>query len=124
MFPRRKLAEISHDLAAVIDPVGNGLTGPRDVDGGEAAAHIQEEAMCPCPSRIEIESSLDLAAVVDPAGAGAARSPRDVDGGEAAAHIQEEAMCPSRVDEKSHDLAAVIDPGGVGRRGPRDVDGG
>ena len=44
MFPDR--AEKSHDLAAVIDPDGKGLTGPRDIDGGEAAAAI-EEAMAP-----------------------------------------------------------------------------
>jgi hypothetical protein len=44
MEPSR-VAEQSHDLAAVIDPVGLGTkatTSPWDIDSSEAAARIQE----------------------------------------------------------------------------------
>jgi hypothetical protein len=35
-----------HDLAAIVDPVGDGVRGAGDIDRGEAAAAI-EEAMLP-----------------------------------------------------------------------------
>jgi hypothetical protein len=54
--------------ATIVDPEGYGGGSPGEIDGGEAAVQIQEDAMC--PSRVA-EPSHDLAAVVDPVGAGA-----------------------------------------------------
>ena len=75
----------SHDLATVVDPVGNGAESPGSIDRGEAAACIQEAMHY---ARGVGEISHDLAAVVNPLGLGGS-SPGDIDGGEAAARIQE-----------------------------------
>jgi hypothetical protein len=39
------LAIAAHDLAAVVDPVGSGCLGARDVDGGEPAGPVAQEAV-------------------------------------------------------------------------------
>jgi hypothetical protein len=64
-----------YDLAAIIDPVGDGIDGVGEIDGGEAAVHIQEEAM----SHKVAEKPHDLAAIVDPVGDGTTEGPRDID---------------------------------------------
>ena len=56
MEPTRIL-EVSHNLAAIVDPKGLGAESPWDIDCGEAAARIQEA-----------ERTHNLAAVVDPEG--------------------------------------------------------
>ena len=76
--------EVSHDLAAVVDPVDVRRPGPGDINGGEAAVRIQEAMGPSCV----IEMYHELAGVIDPAGNGA-RSPGESDGGEAAACIHE-----------------------------------
>jgi hypothetical protein len=62
------VAKPSHDLAAVVDPVGSGETkSPRNIDGGEAATRIQEaRSYVARPSTTQGEPSHDLATVVDP----------------------------------------------------------
>jgi len=75
---------IPYDLAAIVDPEGLGEGGAGDIDGGEAAATI-EEAMSP-----EGIVPYDLAAIVDPGGLGIGGA-GNIDVGEAAA-AKEEAM--------------------------------
>jgi len=40
--------ETSHDLTAVVDPLGKGILSPGDIDGGEVPACIHE-ALCRRP---------------------------------------------------------------------------
>jgi hypothetical protein len=96
--------EVTDDLTAIVDPGGIGVRSPRDIDGGEAAARIDESMV--------IEISHDLAAVVDPLGDGGAlaRDAEDIDGCEAATCIYE-ATCPEKRGirgEISHNLTPIV----------------
>jgi hypothetical protein len=100
---------LPHDLAAIIDPEGVCAVGsPRDVDGGEAAAGVEEAKALLRSAALEI--SHDLATIVDSTGEGVIGNPGDIDGGEAAARIHKAMVVSGAVEVCPHNLAAIVDP--------------
>jgi hypothetical protein len=74
-------AGVSHNLAGIVDPLGTGIGGTGHIDGGEAAARIQEAMY----GHRRVPSH-NLAAAVDPMGDRTGRA-GDIDDGEAAAAV-------------------------------------
>jgi hypothetical protein len=99
VFPGAAIVK-PYDLAAIVDPEGLGRDGAGDIDCGEAAARIHEEATAPAAA------PHDVAAVVDPEGDGG-ESSGDIDGSKATAAI-EEAMAVGRTGEIPYDLATRL----------------
>jgi hypothetical protein len=101
----------SHDLAAVIDPLGGGTARSVGViKRGEDTSCVYV-AMAP-RATVDVISH-DLAAVIDPEGHGRVAASGGTDRGEDAPCVHE-TIAPGAVDEMPYDLAAVIDPVGVG----------
>ena len=88
--------EPPYDLAANVDPLGDGAAGTGDIDRGEAAVTVEKAVSQ--PERIIDEIPHDLVARVDSRGL-RNRSPGDIEGGERITDIRE---CRPDAAENGH----------------------
>src|SRR5215471_6905966 len=115
----RGRTEAPYDLAVIVDPVGDGIDGAGDIDGGEATTGVEVTMGDP---EADCVGSYDLAAIVDPPGVGTEEGAGEINRGEAAANVEETMGPMGEIIVRPYDLSDIVDPAGHGQDGAVNVD--